>query len=220
MDAPPQLVDCRGSRDAGLGLQHCHHPRVDQWPHRPSAGQTLARSGKKVILLDFDFRNPNVTRIFNVREETGVSEFLEGGKEPYEIIKYTPQENLFVAGAGLVSSDKADELILSDKLKDLFNYLEEVFDFIIMDTAPVEPISDAYILSEHCDASLYVVRHAYTPKSIIKLLDQNNNIKTLKNMSIVFNAVKPRGFVKRTYGYGYGFNYHYTYNQKSKQKRA
>jgi hypothetical protein len=43
---------------------------------------------------------------------------------------------LFVAGAGLVSSDKADELILSDKLKDLFNYLEEVFDFIIMDTAP------------------------------------------------------------------------------------
>jgi len=182
--------------------------------------QTLARSGKKVILLDFDFRNPNVTRIFNVSEETGVSEFLEGGKEPYEIIKYTPQENLFVAGAGLVSSDKADELILSDKLKDLFNYLEEVFDFIIMDTAPVEPISDAYILSEHCDASLYVVRHAYTPKSIIKLLDQNNNIKTLKNMSIVFNAVKPRGFVKRTYGYGYGFNYHYTYNQKSKQKRA
>jgi len=65
-----------------------------------------------------------------------------------------------------------------------------------------------------------VVIHAYTPKSIIRLLDQNNNIKTLKNMAIVFNAVRPRGFVKRTYGYGYGFNYHYTYNQKSKQKRA
>lgn len=182
--------------------------------------QTLARSGKKVILLDFDFRNPHVSRSFNVSEETGVSEFLSGGREPYEIIRHTEQENLFVAGAGFATAEKAGELILSEKLRELLNYLEDIFDFVIIDTAPVQPISDAYILSEYCDASLYVVRHAYTPKNIIRLLDQNNNIKTLKNMAIAFNAVKPRGFVKRTYGYGYGFNYHYEYNQKRKQKRA
>jgi capsular exopolysaccharide synthesis family protein len=174
-------------------------------------------AGKKVILIDFDFRNPNISRTFNITEETGVSEFLEGEIEAYEIIKRTEQKNLFVAAAGRVPLQRTNELLLSEKVKDFFSYLEDVFDFIIVDTPPLEPTSDAYILSEYCDASLYVIRHRYTPKSIIRLLDQNVGIKTLNDTVIVFNAVKPRGFIKHTYGYGYGFTY--AYNDKSKGKR-
>jgi tyrosine-protein kinase Etk/Wzc len=181
---------------------------------------TLAVKGKKVILLDFDFRNPNVSRSFNISEEVGISDFLEGEKELYEIIKSSSQSNLFIAGTGSVPLEKVGELFSNERLTDLFNYLEEVFDFIIVDTPPVEPISDAYILSEYCDASLYVLRHGYTPKTIIQLLDQNSETKTLKNIALVFNAVKPRGFIKHTYGYGYGFNYQYAYNQKRKKTRA
>ncbi len=176
--------------------------------------KSLALSGKKVILLDLDFRNPQVSRSFNLREEIGISEFLEGGREPDEIIKHSEQDNLFIAGAGSVSLEKAGELLLSKKLKELFTYLEETFDFIIVDTPPVEPISDAYILSEYCDTSLYVIRHRYTPKTIIRLLDQNNNIKDFQNIAIVFNAVEQRGFVKSSYGYGYSSKYGYAYHQK------
>lgn len=178
---------------------------------------TLASAGKKVVLIDFDFRNPNISKTFDLTEEIGISEFLEGELEPYEIIKRTEQENLFVVPAGTVPLERTNELLLSDKLKDFFSYLEDVCDFIIVDTPPVEPISDAYILSEYCDVSLYVVRHRYTPKTVIRLLDENIYIKTLKNAAIVFNAVKQRGFIKRTYGYGYGFSYQY---KKDKSKRA
>jgi len=179
---------------------------------------SLALSGKKVILLDLDFRNPQVSHTFKINEEAGISEFLDGEREPYEIIKSSKHNNLFIAAAGSVPLKKAGELLLNGKLRGLFNYLEEIFDFIIVDTPPVGPVSDIYILSEYCDSSLYVIRHRYTPKTIIRLLDQNIKIKTLKNVAIVFNAVKPRGFVKRTYGYGYGFDHEYVYNQKRKAK--
>jgi capsular exopolysaccharide synthesis family protein len=180
---------------------------------------SLARSGKKVILIDLDFRNPQTSQKFNTENEVGISDFLEGEREPYEIIKHTDQNNLFIAAAGSVAIEKTNELLLNEeKLKELFNYLEEVFDFIILDTPPVEPISDAFILGEYCDFVLYIIKHRHTPKTIIKLLDQNHKIKGLKNIGIVFNAVKPRGFVKRTYGYGYGFSYEYGYHQKRKVK--
>lgn len=180
----------------------------------------LASSGKKVILLDLDFRNPQASRTFNLDEEIGISNYLDGEKEPGEIIKQSEHKNLFIASAGSVEVEKTNELLLNDRLPEFFNYLEKSFDFIIVDTPPVEPVSDAYILSEYCDSSLFVVRHRYTPKALIRLLDENNKIKALKNTAIIFNGVRPRGFIKRTYGYGYGFNYEYGYNQKRKRKRA
>jgi len=183
---------------------------------------TLASSGKKVILLDLDFRNPQVSHIFKIDKEAGIAEFLEGGKDPYEIIKHSEYENLFITPAGSAKS-KMNELLLNEKLKEFFDYLEEVFDFIIVDTPPIEPVSDAYILAKYSDSTLFVIRHRYTPKAIVRLLDQNKKIKSLKNIAIVFNGVKARGFIKHAYGYGYGFGYEYVYNQekgKGKRKKA
>jgi len=186
--------------------------------------RSLALSGKKVILLDLDFRNPQVSRTFNIDEEVGISQYLEGEKEPYEVIKHAEQNNLFVAPVGPVDLKKASELLLNERLKLLFNYLEEIFDFIVVDTPPIEPLSDAYILGEYCDISLYVVRHGYTPKTIIRTMDQNNKTKALNNLGIVFNAVKSRGFGKGSssyggYGYGFSYQYKYIYNQ-NKRKRT
>jgi len=180
---------------------------------------TLASSGKKVIILDIDLRNPQLSSVFNLDNEVGVAEFLEGGREPYEIIKHSEYDNLFIAPAGTVQS-KINEILLNGKLKELFNYLEEVFDFIIVDTPPIEPVSDAYILSAYSDSTLFVIRHRYTPKAIVRLLDQNNKIKSLKNVAIVFNGVKARGFIKHAYGYGYGFGYEYVYKQNTKEKKS
>ena len=181
--------------------------------------QCLASMGKKVILIDLDFRNPQLSIKFNLEKEIGLSNFLEGEREPYEIIKHTDHNNLFIAPAGTVSLEKTNELLLNEeRLRELFKYLEEVFEFIILDTPPIEPISDAFILGEYSDLVLYVVKHRYTPRAVIKLLDQNIKINYLKDIGIVFNAVQQRGFVKHTYGYGYGFNYEYGYHQKRKAK--
>lgn len=166
--------------------------------------ESLAAAGKKVILLDLDLRNPKLTADYNVEDEPGLSDYMAGGWEPYEIIKSTPQENLFIAGAGRDAVD-TPELSFNSKLHDLFGYLEGVFDFIILDSAPVNPVSDAYILSEYCDITLYIIRHDYTPKAYIRLLDENNRIKPLKDLVIVFNSIKSRGIFKGQYGLDLGY---------------
>lgn len=174
---------------------------------------SLARSGKRVVLLDMDIRNPQFSKIFKLRNSIGIAEFLEEDIKPGEIIEETEFHNLYIAPAGVTRANPT-ELLLNGKLTDLFQYLEEEFDYILVDTSPVSPVTDAYILSDFCDLTLYVVRHKYTPKTFIKKLDDNNRFKPLKNMMIVFNGIKPRGFIKRDFGYGYGYGYENKYNEK------
>jgi Mrp family chromosome partitioning ATPase len=84
-----------------------------------------------------------------------------------------------------------------------------------MDTAPVNPVTDAFILSPFCDVSLYVVRDAYTPKILLKKLEEKLKTKSLKNPAIVFNGIKRKGIGKYGYGYGYGYGYAYAEDAKN-----
>jgi Mrp family chromosome partitioning ATPase len=106
---------------------------------------------------------------------------------------------------------------MNGKAEELLKQLDEKFDFIIIDTAPVMPVSDAYILSPFCDATLFVVRHGYTPKVFIERIDENNKIHHLNNAAIIFNGVTPRGFGSSHYGYGYGYGYIYDDRQSRKR---
>jgi tyrosine-protein kinase Etk/Wzc len=172
--------------------------------------KSLASSGKKVVLIDFDMRNPKTSSLFNLTDKSGIKEFLEDEKQMEEVIQKTEHENLFVIPAGEPAINPT-ELLLGSRLGELFTYLESNFDYVIADTAPIQPVTDAYIISEFCDTTLFVVRHRYTPKAMIQLLDENNKIKALKNLSIVFNGIRMRGFLSKGIGYGYGYGYGYEY---------
>ncbi|WP_157580843.1 GumC family protein [Segetibacter koreensis] len=174
---------------------------------------SLSRSGKKVVLLDMDIRNPQFSKIFNLQNSAGIAGFLEEDINPHEIVEATEFQNLYVLPSGITKANPT-ELLLGGKLTELFNYLEEEFDYIVVDSSPVSLITDAYILSDFCDLTLYVVRHKYTEKAFIKTLDETNRFKPLKNLAIVFNGIKPRGFIKGTFGYGYGYGYENKYNEK------
>ncbi|HVG41168.1 MAG TPA: polysaccharide biosynthesis tyrosine autokinase [Chitinophagaceae bacterium] len=174
---------------------------------------SLAISGKKVVLIDADLRSPKTSFIFKLQNEKGMAEFLEGKSDVDEIIKEGGNKNLYVIPAGHASINPT-ELLLTGNLKELFDYLEGVFDYILIDTSPVDPVTDAYILSGYCDKTLFVIRHGYTPKTMIQLLDENNKVKALRSLSIVFNGVKKRGFLKGGYGYGYGYGYEYVYKER------
>jgi Mrp family chromosome partitioning ATPase len=104
----------------------------------------------------------------------------------------------------------------TDKAKELLDYLEGIFDVVIIDTSPVGLVNDGYILTGLCDATLYVIRQNYTPKALIKQIDENNRINPLANPAIVFNGVKTRGYLRNYYGYGYRSAYG---NKKKPKKR-
>ena len=169
---------------------------------------SLALTGKKVVIVDMDLNNPTLDKILNVDREEGVTEFLEGEKEAEEIIKHVKEhENLFFISAGAYLPNDPTELLSNGKVSDLLNYLENIFDFVIIDTSPIVLVTDGYVLTGLCDATLYVIRHNYTPKILLKRIDENIHINPINNPAIIFNGDKMRGFFKNNYGYGYDYVY-------------
>lgn len=170
---------------------------------------------KKVALLELDLRKPRLSKLLGVSRDPGISNYLVG-KIPIEnIIKSTTINNLFVVSAGAIPPNPS-ELILSNKFKEMIAELRTRFDFLIIDSAPIGPVSDSLLLKDYADSTIFVIRHNATPKSALKRIESLHSQKIFKNMCIVFNGVKRRGF-GGSYGYGYssyGYgNYGYGYGE-------
>jgi capsular exopolysaccharide synthesis family protein len=179
-----------------------------------SLAASLLHSGKKIIIVDFDIRDPKTTVQYNLTDKKGLAEYLEQGDMKIdEIIYPTNKNNLYVIPAGKTSINAA-ELLINNDLTSLFEHLEKQFDFILIDSCPVDPFIDANIISDYCDATLFVIRHGYTKKTILESLTKSQKMATIHNLFIVFNGVKPRGFLKHNYGTGYGYGFNKIYPDK------
>jgi len=178
-----------------------------------------ALAGKKVLLVDVDLHKPGLGKMFGKStEDAGLSDYLMGKKKADDIIKKTNDyENLFFVSSGTIH-ESPSELLLNGKIEEFVAYVEGKFDMIVLDTAPSVLITDAFVLTNLCDATLYIVRHKYTPKMLLKRIDENMEVNPLKNLAIIFNGVKKRGFFKNNYGYGYDYVYGGKYGDDKKKK--
>ncbi|CAN5120950.1 tyrosine-protein kinase [soil metagenome] len=164
----------------------------------------MSQSGKKVVLIDGDMKHPVISETFNLHEQAGLADYLQENCSAAFIVNNTSYENLFVIGAG-TSRLNPTELLTNGRLQGLLEYLETEFDYIIIDSSPLNLIADGYIYTEYVDQTFMVIRHGYTSKSFIKNLDYDTKMRSLKNLSIIFNGIKHRGFLKNDFGYGYGY---------------
>jgi capsular exopolysaccharide synthesis family protein len=166
---------------------------------------TIAGSGKKVVLLEADLSNPSLFQKFGNKEVHGITNYLHGEVEAGQILKQTEYQNLSIIPAGKPTTNSA-ALLVNGRMENLLEFLEKKFDYIIIDSAPVGLLTDAYILSPSCDATLYVVRQNYSPKDFVqKIIDENKRFNKLKNIAIVFNGIQSNNFSLDKYGYGYGY---------------
>lgn len=185
---------------------------------------SLTLTGKKVVIVDTDLNRPTQGKMFGMESFAGVADFLMGKGEVIDYIRKVPEyESLHLIPAGNLP-DNPTELLLGDRTKELIDYLSLVFDYVIIDTSPIGLVTDGYLITTLCDATLFVVRHDYTPKIFIKRIDESNMINPIKNPGIIFNGLKQRGYVNSKYGYGYGYDYIYAYGygregDKKKKKR-
>jgi capsular exopolysaccharide synthesis family protein len=178
---------------------------------------SCSMTGKKVVLVDLDLHNSSLTRIFSGVPVTGISEYLDGKVDENKIInKVLKYDSLYFIPPGAITDDPS-ELIENGKVDELIKYLNDHFDLVIIDTAPIGLVTDAHLLSAMCDTTIYMIRHSYSPKNLLKRFDQNNEITPLKNPGIVFNGVKNRGFTSNNYGYGYGYNSYYGGMQRRRE---
>jgi capsular exopolysaccharide synthesis family protein len=125
--------------------------------------QVLVRQhGRRVLLIDADLRGPRLHLMLGTTPGPGLSDYLQGRNDEFSIIQRGPMENLFFMPSGSGIADPA-ELVANGRLKMLLQRLEPLFDWIIMDSPPAIPVSDASVLATACDGVLMVVRSNSTP---------------------------------------------------------
>jgi len=180
---------------------------------------SITLTGKKVALMEMDLRKPRLSKQLKVSRNPGISSYLVGKAGIDEIIKPTSFDNLFVVSAGPIPPNPT-ELIQLPEFGVMMDELKKKFDYIIIDTAPIGPVTDAQLLAPYINTTLYVVRHAVTPSTFMNLIDNLNKEKKFPAMCVVFNGIKPRGVnlfgygfggYGNGYGYGYGYGYSYGY---------
>ncbi len=178
---------------------------------------SLSLVKKKVALLEFDLRKPQISKMLKVSREPGISNYLVGQAEIASILQpVLGNEYLYVLPAGAIPPNPT-ELILNGQLEHLIANLKSRFDYVIIDTAPVGLVTDARLLAAYTDATLYVIRHQVTPKLYLKTLNELYQSKELGNLNIVFNGIQPRGV--SGYGGANGYGYGYGYIEESKGAR-
>lgn len=168
---------------------------------------SMALLGKKVILVGLDVRKPRLAEMFNLPDhKKGITLFLSGDANDKDLLfeQIMPSginANLDILPAGIIPPNPA-ELLSRKNLDKAMEYLKEAYDYIILDTAPVGLVADTLIIARVTDATVYVCRADYTPKSNLELVNSLYNEEKLKNMSIVLNGID---MTKRKYGYYYGY---------------
>jgi tyrosine-protein kinase Etk/Wzc len=129
------------------------------------------------------------------------------------LVPVPDHDNLFVLSCGPVPPNPS-ELLLEQKVTDLFDYLKQNFDVVLIDTAPVGMVSDAMTLGKFADCTLYIVRQGHTYKKQIALIDEFYRQGKLPKVSIIINDIKIKpgygyyGYGRYGYGYGYKSNYY------------
>jgi len=130
--------------------------------------QVMVRQhGRRALLIDADLRGPRLHLMLGTPQGPGLAEYLLGKADESSVIQRGPMEGMFFMPAGESIEDPA-ELVASSRLKILLQRVEPAFDWIIIDSPPVIPVSDASVLSKACDGVLMVVRSASTPSDMAR----------------------------------------------------
>jgi len=171
---------------------------------------TYALMGKKTVLLGLDLRKPKIGYYVGLEHHAGVSNYLSGQLALDELAVELDFDthNLYFINSGPIPPNPA-ELLLQPAMDELMDYLKANFDYVILDTPPVGLVTDAQILGKYADTALYIIRHKYTHKDQIRLLDNYYTGKRLPNLGVVLNDIKIGDAYRYGYGgYGYGNGYY------------
>ena len=167
--------------------------------------QTLAITNNdlKVLLVGMDIRKPRIAEYLSIPSLKGLTDYVaRTGMNLDDVIQKNPNGLAFdVITSGPIPPNPA-ELLLSQRVDDMFAELRKRYDYIVVDTAPVGLVSDTLTLSRIGDATIYVCRANYTTKTDIQYANSIYEEGRLKKMSIILNDT----IVRKGYGYGYGEN--------------
>ncbi|WP_010179278.1 GumC family protein [Aquimarina agarilytica] len=165
--------------------------------------KTLAIYGSKVAYVGSDFRYPKFHKFLDLpkgKKTPGFTNFIMNSElKPQDIIYKEKSENpIDIIPSGDIPPNPSG-LLVQPRVKEMFDYLEQNYDYIIVDTAPVTLVTDTMLISKQADLTIYVVREGYTDKRILTFPETYFEQKRLQNLAIVLNSAKLS--VENNYGY-------------------
>ena len=168
---------------------------------------SFALLGKKVVLVGLDIRKPRLSKLFDINDtESGITRLLVHDNPSADMVRQQIlpsgiNKNLDLLMAGPIPPNPA-EIIARESLDKVFGILNEMYDYIIVDTAPVGLVTDTISIGRVTNATIFVSRADYTAKSAFSYLNELSDSNKLPNASVVINAVD---LSKKKYGYYYGY---------------
>ncbi|TNE70992.1 polysaccharide biosynthesis tyrosine autokinase, partial [bacterium] len=163
----------------------------------------LAQSGKKVLLVDADLRRPNVEVLFGL-SHVGLADYIIGNAQFDDIIIPSVVENLNIVTAGSQVPNPG-ELLGSEMFKTFYYKAMQEYDFVIIDSPPINSVVDAVAISELIDLILIVVRAGKTKKKELRTTLQILSYVQNKMKGILLNDINQKSFIT-------DYNYYNNYN--------
>ena len=176
---------------------------------------TFAETGAKVLVIDSDLRAPRLHKYLKLTNEKGLSNVLAGFNEVNECIISTDRQNLDCLTSGPIPPNPV-ELVSMDTMKELIDTLGQRYDYIFIDTPPLNIVTEALILSKYATGVIVVTRQKYTMYKMVERAINSLKFANARIIGFVMNDVDDNKYV---YG-GYKLNGGYRYgNKKSRYVR-
>lgn len=163
----------------------------------------MAQAGHSVVVCDCDFRNPTQHKIFNLTNK-GLSNCVATGSNVMDIIQRTSIPNLYVLTSGPVAPNPS-ELLASQNMVDIFKELKQHFDYVLVDTPPIMPVTDAAVVSGKVDGTIMVIASGTVSPAIAVEAKTRLEQAGAHLLGVVLNKVDVAG----NSHYGYGYYYYY-----------
>ncbi|MGC3837005.1 GumC family protein [Moritella viscosa] len=158
---------------------------------------------EKTVLIDADMRKPSLAKNFNIpKDKPGLAQVITGDANLSDCITVDPASGVHVMACGPTPKN-AQELLSSKRFKQLLESLRQSYDRVVIDTPPIQAVSDSLIISLHTDAIIYVIKSEATRVRLVQ-----NGIRRLAKVDtnlvgIVMNHVNTDGVADSEYYYGY-----------------
>jgi capsular exopolysaccharide synthesis family protein len=157
---------------------------------------SMARSGRKTLLIDCDLRNPSAHKLFNVALEPGVSSVLRGETSVEDAVHATQATGLWLMPAGACDA-AALCMLAQDGMQPVFDRLRSEFDFIVVDSSPVLPVADSLMVAQQVDGVLFAIL-----REVSRLPKVHEAYQKLVTLGVRMLGAVVNGTTSEVYGYG------------------
>ena len=172
----------------------------------------LTQAGKSVLLIDCDMRNPTVHKNFNLSNKVGLSSCISMGTAVADAVQETGIEGLDALTAGVIPPNPS-ELLGSERMQNILQRAKEEYDYVLIDTPPVLPVTDSLVLGRMVDGLILVIDSGEIKVEMAREVKNQLMHSGANILGVVLNKVR-----SEHHGYGYGYYYYYGHDGEKHKK--